>query len=553
MSQTPRFPIDRRRFLATGAASLAATAGLGSLGSALSSVPALAQGKPLVIAAPATPQSLDSEFDGSLGTIDMIGCLYDSLIAFKTIPDPDAPEILREDVASYPELPGGINAVGKLAESWTAGEDGTWAEFKLRKGVLSNWGNELTAEDVVWTWARKFALGAIGGFFTKLLAMSGPDNIVAVDKYTVRFQLPQASPLLMKLQLNLYNNILDSTKCKEMATKADPWARDFLANESAGFGPYRIKLLARGQQVVLEGRSDYYGGAPAIAQVLYKEVPTSATRVSLLQGGAVDIAQTLQPLEIERLKSVPGVKSETVSASPMFWVELNTKFAPFDKVEVRQAMNYAFPTKEVLKTIFRGTATAMDGTMPAIYPGFVEDTAAYSDDLDKARELLAKAGLPDGFETTLAYNAGDPIQEPMAILFQTALRDIGVKVSLKKIPAGTFFNEVSGRTQPMIFFTDTPWCPDPLYSMQLYFDSKTFSNYGNYANEKVDALLAEGAVTADTKKRFALMDEVQKIVGKEAPWIFIAYPNFTVNRRANLKGFTYYTSNNMRFQDMSFG
>lgn len=544
--------VSRRSFLKGSAGSLAAASGVTGLGLNLfTTQPAHAQTKPLVVAALATPQSLDTEFDGSLGTLDMIGCLYDSLIAFETVTDPDFDTVSREDVADYPDLPGNVNVVGKLAESWTVGEDGTWAEFKLREGVLSNWGNELTAEDVVFTWERKFALAAIGGFFTKLLGMSGPENITAVDKYTVRFELPQANPLLMKLQVNLYNNILDSTKVKEMATEDDPWARDFLANESAGFGPYKLAALSRGQQAVLEARDDYYGGTPFIKQVVYKEVPTSATRVSLLQGGAVDIALGLQPLEIEQLSKAAGVVTETVSASPMFWIELNTEFEPFDKPEVRQAMNYAFPKQQVLEAIYRGNAKPMTGPMPDIYPGF-KATADYFDDLDKAKELLASVGLGDGFTSTLAYNAGDPIQEPMAILFQTALREIGVEISLKKVPAGTYFNEVSGRTQPMIFFTDTPWCPDPGYSMQLYFDSATFSNYGNYNNPRVDELLVAASLSADNAERFEMMAEAQDLIGAEAPWIFIAYPGYTIARRANLEGFTYYTSNNLRFQDFSY-
>lgn len=543
--------MGRRAFLNRSAAFAAAT-GATSLGLSFAGArPAMAQSKPLVIAAPATPQSLDAEFDGSLGTLDMIGCLYDSLIAFEMMPDPDVPGVMREDVADYPDLPGNVNIRGKLAESWEVGEDGTWAEFKLREGVMSNWGNELTAEDVVYTWERKFALGAIGGFHTKLLGMSGPENVTALDTYTVRFELPQANPLLMKLQVNLYNNILDSTKCREMATEEDPWARDFLANESAGFGPYRLQQLVRGQQAVLVAREDYWNGMPAINQVVYKEVPTSATRSSLVQGGAVDIALVLQPLEIEQLQQAQGVTVASLTASPMFWIELNADMAPFDQVPVRQAMNFAFPKEQVLETIYRGTATMMEGPMPAIYPGF-KPSAQYQQDLEKAKALLAEAGMPDGFETTLAYNAGDPIQEPMAILYQTALREIGVELSLRKIPAGTYFNEVSGRTQPMIFFNDTPWCPDPGYSMQLYFDSQTFSNYGNYANDRVDQLLLDASLSADNAERFRMMAEAQEIIGEEAPWVFISYPNFTVSMRSNVEGMSYYTSNNLRFQDFSY-
>ena len=537
----------RRAVLLTGASAFGTTL----LDGLLPHAAALAATSTIVVAAPATPQSLDSEFDGSLGTIDAIGNLYDSLIEFQKVPDAKFPAVLREDIKDYPDKPGGINVIGKLAESWTIDPAGKWAEFKLRKGVKSAWGNELTADDVKWTWDRKFALGAIGDFLTKIMGMSGPDNVKVIDRSTVRFELPNEGPLLLKLQQNLYNNIYNSTKCKQMATAADPWARDFISNNGAGFGPYQLESLKRGQQAVFKAREDYYRGKPAIDTIVYKEIPTSATRLSLLQGGAVDIAQFLQPLEIERLKTAPGVTVESVSASPMFWIELNTKFAPFDKTLVRKAMNYAYPAEQVLKTVFQGTAAQMVGCMPSIYPGFSKTATEYTYDLDKAKALLKEAGLPEGFKTTLAYNAGDPVQEPIAILFQTSLRQAGVELTLKKIPAATFYNEVSGRTQPMILFTDTPWCPDPSYSMQLYFDSKSFVNYSNYKNDEVDKLLKEASVTADNAARFAIMKKIQEIVMDEAPWVFIAYLNYTMARRSNLSGFTYYTANNLRFQDFS--
>jgi len=505
----------------------------------------------LVVASPSTPQSLDSEFDGSHGTLDAIGTLYDSLIAYKKIPDPNNPAVMREDIADYPELPGGINAVGKLAESWTIDPELKWVEFKLRQGVKSAYGNELTADDVKWTWDRKFKLGGNGEFFTGLLGMTGPDNIKVVDKYTVRFELPQTSPLLFKMQVNFFHNIYDSTKCKEMATAEDPWARNFISNNAVGFGPYTIEALNRGQQIVYKAREDYYLGKPAIDRIVYREVPTSATRVALLRGGSVDIAQTLQPLEIASLKTSPGVVVETVSASPMFYIGLNTKFTPLEKIPVRQALNHAFPREQVLASIFQNTAAPMIGCMPSIYPGFESDVASYPYDLAKAKALLAEAGLADGFKISLAYNAADPIQEPMAILYQSSLRNIGVELELRKIPAGTYYTEISSRSQPMIFQLDNPWTPDPGYSMYLSFQSKTYSNFSNYSNAEVDKLLAEAGSSSDGPKRVELMRKVQKIVMVECPWVFVAYPNYTMARRENVAGFSYYTSNNLRFQDFS--
>jgi peptide/nickel transport system substrate-binding protein len=543
------FPSSRRRFLEAGTA----LAGAAVMPRILAIPGALAQaGSTMVIAAPATPQSLDCNFDVSLGTFEAVAALYDNILAFETLADSQVETALREDIAFHPDKPGGVNMKGKLAESWELDPSGKRAVFKLREGVKSNWGNELTAEDVKWTWDRKFGLGALGAFYNSVIGLKRPEDVRVEDTYVVSFNVDDPNPLLLKIQANLYCPIYDATKCKEVGGSDDPWATKFIENDSAGFGPYRLSQLTRGQQAVFQARDDYWGGKPAIDTVVFREVPTSAARVQLLRGGAVDIAQYLQPLEIIDLQKAPNVAVETVPASFMIWIELNSKIPPFDNVDVRRAMNFAYPQEQILQTVFQNLASPLTGCMPNIYPGYVENYP-YSYDLAQARALLEQAGLGGGFQTTLSYNAGDPVQEPIAILYQSALREIGVELQLRKMPAGTFYNFVSERGQPMIFYVDSPWCPDPGYSMQLYFDSESFVNYSNYSNPRVDELLAETASTADEQARLDMMAEAQRIVMDEAPWTFIAYPNYTMARKSDLMGWTYYTSNNIRFQDFHRG
>jgi peptide/nickel transport system substrate-binding protein len=541
------FPLHRRDVLKGGASAVGAAA----LPSGLVSDAVAATSTTLVIAAPATPQSLDCNFDVSLGTFEAIAALYDNLLEFKKIPDPKQPGAFREDIADHPDMPAGLAIQGKLAESFELDPAGKFIRFQLRQGVKSNWGNELTADDVKWTWDRKFGLGAIGAFYLSTLGLEKKEGVKVEGKYTVSINLDNPNPLLAKLQPNLYNPIYDSTKCKAEATADDPWARKFIENNSAGFGPYRLDQLQRGQQAVFKARQDYYLGKPAMDTVIFREVPTSATRASLLQGGAVDIAQYLQPLEIIKMRGEKGVAVDSVDASFMIWLELNAQIEPFGNPKVRQAMNFAFPQEQVLKTVFQGIGSPLNGCMPNIYAGFTDKFWKYKYDPEMAKALLKEAGLSSGFKTSLAYNAGDPVQEPIAILYQTALRDIGVELELKKIPPATFYNTVSERKQPIIFYVDSPWCPDVGYSMTLYFNSTSFINYSNYKSDSVDALIRDTARTNDQAKRLELMTNAQATVMSEAPWVFIAYPGYHFARRANLKGFTYYTANNMRFQDFS--
>ena len=133
---------------------------------------------------------------------------------------------------------------GQAGRSLELDPGGKFIRFQLRQGVKSNWGNELTAEDVKWTWDRKFALGALGAFFLlDVSAWKTPDDVKVEGKYTVSFNLDNPNPLLLKIQPNLYNPIYDARSARQGAAADDPWARKFLENNSAGFGPYRLQQL----------------------------------------------------------------------------------------------------------------------------------------------------------------------------------------------------------------------------------------------------------------------------------------------------------------------
>ena len=307
-----RHQIGRREFMRVMTAAGATT--LLPAGSPRHAV-AQSRGTTMVIAAPATPQSLDHEYDVSLGTIDAVGALYDNLLEYEKIPDPLVPAARREDTSVHTDKPYNLALRGKLAEKWEISSDGRMARFHLRPGVKSNWGNELTAEDVKWTWDRKLGLTGLGPFQTSVLNIKKPEQIKVEGKYIVSFAVPQPSPLLLKQIVNLSNPVYDQAKCKQMATKDDPWARKFLDNETAGFGSYTVAQLVRGQQAVFKARPDYYRGKPYMDTVIMKEVPTSASRVSLLQRGDVDIAQFLQPLEYIAVSKSPSVAIDAVAAS----------------------------------------------------------------------------------------------------------------------------------------------------------------------------------------------------------------------------------------------
>jgi len=216
-------------------------------------------------------------------------------------------------------------------------------------------------------------------------------------------------------------------------------------------------------------------------------------------------------------------------------------------------MNLAIPREEIIRTTYYGLADPLKAPMPYIYPMADQSFFDYGYNLEAAKKMLADAGFPSGFKTTLSYNAGDPTQEPIALLYQTSLRQIGVDIQLEKLPAGVFYENVTKRQKPVIFYLDSPWTPDPGYSTFLYFHQKSYVDYSNYANPEVDALIESGLATLDDNVRLETYKKVQSILMDQAPWGYIAYPKYTVARKKDLKGMTYYVSNNLRFQDFYRG
>lgn len=544
---------DRRRFLTILGGAAAAGAALAGPAAAGRSLRAMVEAKTpadtLVVAAPGTPSTLDAEFDVNIQTTDAIGMLYDSLVQFRPVKDSEDPAVRREDLAFHPREKYGWALEGKLARSWELTKGGRKAIFHLKRGVKSNWGNELTAKDVKWTWDRHFALKGVGGFFIGVLKLESPDAVRVEGPYSVSFETRNPNPVMLTMMVNLYNPIFDSTKLQEIVKSGDTWARNFLKTKSAGFGPYEIVQLTHGSQAVFKARGDYWGPKPAMKTVVYKEVPSSPQRVALIQGGDADVAQYLRPRELKALETAKGVKVRSIRGTQQTWIELNAKIKPFDSRLVRQAMNYALPQDEIIKTVYQGYGRPLRTGVPTLYPGATEAFWSYRRNPDKAKALLKQAGLGSGFKTTLSYNAGVPEQEEIATIYQTALREVGVDIQLNKLPAGTFYDYVSKRSQPMIFYTDAPWNPDPGYANYLYFHSKSFVDYSNYKNPKVNALIDRGLTMIDLAKRLPMYRKAQQIYMGDAPWVFIVRPDPALALRDNVHGWIYYTSNNVRFQD----
>ncbi|MEA3115497.1 MAG: peptide/nickel transport system substrate-binding protein [Caballeronia sp.] len=508
------------------------------------SVPALAENNNsmLLVAGPRTPESLDQEYPPTEASHEARRNIYERLLSYEMKPGENGVMVENFD-----------RLKGALAESWETSPDKSSITFHLRKGVKSYAGNTLTADDVMWTFERGWNLKAtFRWYMTQVLKIKDFNTAFKkIDDQTVKVTLPGPSPLIERLWVNNDLGIIDSVEIKKHVTPDDPWASRWLASHSASFAPYQVTKYAPGQEVIYESNKNYYRGAPKLTRIIFREMPTSANRLAALQAGAVDVAEWLAPREQATLEKMPGVKVWKVYGNYIQRVEMNNTTAPFNNEKVRQALNYAVPRDEILKSVFYGTARLTKSPVSEIYPAYTDKYYNYSEDLDKARALLKEAGLEKGFKTQLGYPTGDQTEEELAVILKTAFSKIGVEVELQKLPASTLVERYSKGTIPMYFFRDMAIVPDAAYVTNLWLNSASLINYSHYKNEEVDKLINDSLSMTDEAKRKTSMERVQQLVMEQAPWVFLINPGYQLATRANVKGYSWNTTNGNTWYDFS--
>jgi peptide/nickel transport system substrate-binding protein len=477
----------------------------------------------LVIANSATPSGADLDIHLSPATHDLMGNTMDQLVGFKRITD------------SNGQLDLDLNTVeGRLAEDWTVSPDGLTVTFRLRQGVMSPYGNELTAEDVKWKWDRGYELKGVGAFYYPILKIRDNNSIKVVDKYTISFTSEAVSTSAVVLHSNVYVSIPDSTEAKKHATAEDPWAMTWMATNGAGFGAYKVDLWEAGKQVVLTANPDYWDGAPKMQTVVYREVPADANRLALLQSGDVDIALQLSPRQRDQLASDEAVTVSYWKSTAEMFLGMNDGAEPFSDPRVRQAINFALPQQDILDTVWFGQARQLKSSVPDIFPDYAGEFWNYETNFDKARSLLAEAGLPDGFESSISYDAGLAGAEDMAVLIQTNLNEVGIRTQLNKAPAANFFERVQKHEFPMFIMRDQVNVPDAGFALFLYMHPESLANWTNYNNEELANLIDSGIGELDPEQRGIYYRDAQQIVVEEAVWGFLVQPPYAVAHRTEV-------------------
>ncbi|MFY8082585.1 MAG: ABC transporter substrate-binding protein [Rubrivivax sp.] len=526
--------MDRRHFLSSSAAASAAGPTL-----ALLSASAAAQARPkdvLVVANEFGPNSLDIHTVGANRPAYGVSWLcYDRLMTYgrKTLPDG---RVMYDINKLEPEL----------AESWKIAPDGNSVTFKLRRNAKFHDGTPVTAKDVKWSFDRAVAVGGFPTFQMAAGSLESPEQFVAVDDHTFTVKFIRRDKLTMNNLAVVVPCVFNSELVKKNATAQDPWGLAWTRNNTAGGGAYKVEAFRPGQEIIYVRNEDWKNGPlPKLRRVIQREVPNAGNRRALLLKGDIDMTYDMPPKDFSEMAKEGGdirIASMPIENS-MFYLGMNVTKPPFNNPKIRQAVAYVLPYDRMFDSALYGRGIKLYGA-----PGMEIKTTAwpqptgYKTDLASAKALMAEAGVPNGFETTLSFDLGGAtIGEPMAVLMQEALAQIGIKVTLNKIPGATWRSALLKKDMPLLLNRFGGWLNFPEYFFfWCYHGQNAVFNTMSYQNAKLDKVITNARFAESKPLYDAFVKEMIQIGYDEVPRIPLFQPTADVAMRKDVQGYMYW-------------
>jgi peptide/nickel transport system substrate-binding protein len=427
---------------------------------------------------------------------------------------------------------------GAAIEKWEVAPDRMSVMLHVRQGVkFAKSGNEMTADDIIY-WFEKGKPTNSGIQWNIDTA-----NIAGWEKrgkYDVLIKFSKPLNLFFMLARDQCWGVVDSVEAKKHATDKDPWANEWLAKNDAGAGEYYVENWIPGVQMVLAANKNYWAGKADFDKVILKVIPDSSNRAALLKKGEVDIALGLSPDQMDELRGQPGVNVLSVPSRTEVVVILNCSIPPFNVKEVRQAVSYLVPYETILKDIYKGRALAAKSVIPTLGVYYNPQYWKYETNVAKAKDLLAKAGVPQGFEFTLNIKQGEEISSLLAVTLQSAFAKAGVRVRIREVTNAIWAEEMAkGTHQATLWATGyLSYIDDPWYKLRGFI-SGSATNRARYNDPRIDKLYEEMQVNFEEKARTAMANQLQEILVNDAPFLWLANIPLDYVLRSDIQGFTF--------------
>ena len=430
-------------------------------------------------------------------------------------------------------VPGTTDLRLGLAESFEISEDGLTYVFKLRPGVKFHNGREMTAEDVKYSLDR-VTLPATqspgSGFFSMIKgydAMVGGtatslEGVTVVDPLTVKIELSRPDATFLHVMAINFSSVVP----KEAVEAA---AGDF-GKLPVGTGAFKMTEWTLGQRLVFERNPDYWrAGEPYLDGVTFEFGQEPVVALLRLQNGEIDVpGDGIPPAKFTEVMGDPAQKAMVAQGNVLHtgYITMNVTAAPFDKVEVRRAVNMAINKDRIVQVINNRAAPATQPLPPAM-PGYTADYAGYPYDVEGAKKLLADAGYPEGFETDLYVVNTDP-NPRIAQAIQQDLAAIGITVNLQSLAAPNVIEAGGAGTAPMVWSGGLAWVadfPDPSNFFGPILGCAGAEpggwNWAKYCNADLDAAAVAADSMSDPAKsadRLKAWSDIYMKVMEDAPW-----------------------------------
>jgi peptide/nickel transport system substrate-binding protein len=393
--------------------------------------------------------------------------------------------------------------VGVLAESWEF-QGRKWL-FRLRKSVRFHDGSPFTSKDVL------FSIDKMINDRKSLQASNFKEitGVEAPDEFTVAITTKQPNAVLLE---RLNNRFIVSHAVTEKSSGQ-------LDNYKIGTGPYKLASWQRAGNLVLTRNDDYWRAKPEIKEALFKTVKEESARVAGLLAGQADAISNLPIEEIDRVAKNPRTRVEKVQGYRMYFLAMNVTYKPFDNKLVRQAFNHSIDPQVILKHIFEGNGYPLNGPLASNMVGYDPAIKRYPHDPKKARDLLAKAGYPNGLEVKLHLAPDRHLKgKEVCQVIARQLEEGGIKAELvpQEYPIYWGRDGVNGGKLPFYYAGRSAYDADTFYDQ--YFHTSV-TKRTSYSNPEFDKLIEEEQQTGDHKKRVAVLQQAGRILMEDAAFV----------------------------------
>ena len=443
---------------------------------------------------------------------------------------------------------------GELAQGYEYSPDHLKITVTLRPDATWQDGGPVTVEDVKWSLDRAVAAKSLAPPQLSTGSLTSPDQFRITGAHTLEVSLPKPDRLALANLCVPYAIMVNSKLAKQHASEADPWAQEWMKTNTAASGAYIVESYKPGESVILRRNAAWKGGAlPGFPRVIIQTVPEPATRANLIERGDADLCIDLAANDVIAMEKAAKVKLVSIPESNAFThISVNTQMAPFNNVKVRQALAAALPYEDMFKAALFSRGAKLWGadwtTPPSItFP----QPMPFQTDPARAKQLLAEAGLPNGFSTPFAISTGQSAtSEPAAALVKEALGRIGIQVDIQKKPDAEFNTAEAQKTLPFYMDGAVAWLPSTDYYFRLYFTRDQRWNFASWKSPEIEQLSAAAqfetapAVYADDCKNM-----IETFVAN-VPLVMLWQPNQDAAMAKSIDGYTYEFYRQADFRDL---